>query len=366
MNKRERFLDYVKNGGAPICSPQIGAGAGFDTKLAGKEWMSQTTLEDTINAVERFDILPLFNVGIDVYMGNPAIIWKETFSDVQDDKVTRSHELVTPYGTLSQTMTEEKLKGSVRLKCPVTSVDDLDAMEYCLDVALDSDSSGITPYIADIVSKIDGRGVLDVQWPMQPYELLCFPDTVTTVMLAMDVPEKFKKIMNKIVLLNEKIIPAVAKGGADFVFLGGPASEMVSPMIYEEFIIPYSKIVTDMVHDAGMMVYAHICSPIEPFLTMGFYNRMGIDLFETLSPPPVGNIKSLEDAMSKIDPNICTRGNLGLEILLNADVETVKAKTREIVEATKGRKHIVAASDYIFYDVPEENVKAMVDAVNGK
>ena len=35
MTNRERFINYIKNGeGKFICSPQIGAGAGFDTKLA--------------------------------------------------------------------------------------------------------------------------------------------------------------------------------------------------------------------------------------------------------------------------------------------------------------------------------------------
>ena len=64
MSHRELFLDYVRNGGVPICSPQIGAGAGFDTRIARKEWMSQTTLEDTLAAVGRFDMVALINVGL--------------------------------------------------------------------------------------------------------------------------------------------------------------------------------------------------------------------------------------------------------------------------------------------------------------
>ena len=51
MDNRERFVEYVKHGGTPICSPQIGAGAGFDAKLVGKEWLSQVTVEDTLAAV---------------------------------------------------------------------------------------------------------------------------------------------------------------------------------------------------------------------------------------------------------------------------------------------------------------------------
>lgn len=56
----------------------------------------------------------------------------------------------------------------------------------------------------------------------------------------------------------------------------------------------------------------HICSPFEPFLTMGFYNEIAIDLFETLSPPSVGNVNTLKDALMKLDPVICTSGTSSL------------------------------------------------------
>jgi uroporphyrinogen-III decarboxylase len=97
---------------------------------------------------------------------------------------------------------------------------------------------------------------------------------------------------------------------------------------------------------------------------MGFYNRMGIDLFETLSPPPVGNVGSLAEAMGKINPDICTRGNLGLDILLDSSPEEIETRTLEIIESTAGRKHIVAASDYLFYDVPEGNIRKMAEVVS--
>jgi uroporphyrinogen-III decarboxylase len=97
---------------------------------------------------------------------------------------------------------------------------------------------------------------------------------------------------------------------------------------------------------------------------MGFYNEMGIDLFETLSPPPVGNVPDLSKARDILDDNMCTRGNIGLDLMLNGTVEEVEKATVEVLEATKGTKHMVAASDYLFYDIPLENARAIVDTVN--
>ena len=165
--------------------------------------------------------------------------------------------------------------------------------------------------------------------------------------------------------LDERLLPAVAAGGADFVFLGGPGSELIPPAYYEEFLIPYSQTLSAMAHAQGLLIYSHICSPIEPMLSLGYYNQMGIDLFETLSEPPVGNVKSLEDAFSKLDGAICTRGNLGLDLLLTASPAEILDRSVRILETAQrmGRKHILAASDYLFYDTPAENVHAMCEAV---
>ena len=58
MTKRETFIDYVKNGGDKIiCSPQIGAGAGFDTVMSGKKWRSDTTIDDMVYCQEIGQIL---------------------------------------------------------------------------------------------------------------------------------------------------------------------------------------------------------------------------------------------------------------------------------------------------------------------
>ncbi|RLE27839.1 MAG: hypothetical protein DRJ61_17045 [Acidobacteria bacterium] len=183
------------------------------------------------------------------------------------------------------------------------------------------------------------------------------------VMLAMLEPECYRRTCDLIREINIELIKAVFACGADFVFLGAPGVEMLSPQIYEDFIIPDSKIITDVVHELGGLVYCHICSPIEPFLSKGYYNKMGIDLFETLSPPPVGNVPDLADARRILDDKMCTRGNLGLDVLLNGSQEEIEQATIKIIEATKGSKHMIAASDYLFYDIPLENIKTVIKTV---
>lgn len=370
MTNREIFRNYVKYGGDKfLCSPQIGAGAGFDTRLAGKTWVTSTTMEDTISACRQFDIVPLYNMGLcDI----SCLVDEVTVTGKMEEskggkRRTYTNVFRSPVGELVSRTIDEEYMGA----CPVEyyikdDEDQLAVLAYYLDRLLEvKDFTKVTEGVKWCRSVVGEDDALDIQWAMQPYELLCFPSTQDTAILASVAEEPFRRCMDKILALDEKLIDAVAAGGADFVFLGGPGSEMISPKYYENFLVPYSKRVTEMAHRAGLLVYTHICSPIEPMLTMGYYNEMGIDLFETLSEPPVGNVKNIEDAFSKLSSDICTRGNIGLDALLNDTPEQIYEKSWRILETAKrmGRKHILAASDYMFYHTKTENVHAMAKAV---
>ena len=369
MTNREKLLNYIRHGGDKfICSPQIGAGAGFDAMIAGKTWLGQATMEDTMNACAMFDMTPLYNMGLpDLTKLVPEIKTSHTMTLSRGGK-RKNHKNVftTPVGELTSMSIEDELSGGCPVEFYVKDEEDLDVLEYYLDRLLEvTDFSIVTEHVRNCRKLVGEENAFDIQWAMQPYEVWGFPSTADTAILATIAEEQFRRIMDKVLRLDEKLIKAVAAGGSDFVFLGGPGSEMISPKYYENFMVPYSQMVTDMAHEQGLLIYSHICSPIEPMLTMGYYNKMGIDLFETLSPPPVGNVKSIEDAFSKLSPEICTRGNIGLDALLNETPEQIYEKSWHILEMAKkmGRKHILAASDYLFYETKIENVHAMCRAV---
>ena len=368
---RETYRDYVKNGGKMFASPQIGAGAGFDTKLAGKEWISQTTFEDLKNACEKFNMVPLYNFGM---IDLASLIadecrWENLKSEEAGNRKYYENRLhIGKNGKyfLDVHLMEEKKNGFVQTKYLITEENELEILDYYLDRLLEvTDFTPVAEHVKNCRKTAGEDEAVDIQWAMQPYEMLCFPDTMNTAVFAYEQRDLFIKMMDKILRIDENLIKAAALGGTDFIFLGGPGNEMISPKYYEDFIVPYSKIVTSAAHKENLLIYSHICSPIEPMLTKGYYNQMGIDLFETLSPEPVGNIKSLGDAFSKLSPDICTRGNIGLDKLLLCSPGEIRDIAWDIVKTAEkiGRKHILAASDYLFYDVPEENVRAMCDVL---
>ena len=363
MNARERFVTYVQKGGTPFASPQIGAGAGFDAKMTGKRWLGEVTLDDTLEVCQRFDMVPLLNTGpVGYEQGDNRLAWHTETLQNTDTRRTYRSTLDSPYGVMERITVEEPMKGSFMTKYPVQNKEDLDIQEWYFETLLESDFTYQTEHLARLVERIDGRAALSVQWGMQPYELLSFSTIIDAVFLCNDYPEQYLRMMEMMVVLDRKFFDCCAQAGVDFVLMGGPAAETLSPNIYHQYLIPYSKRVTDMAHDKGLLVYSHVCSPVEPFLTMGFFGQMGIDLFETLSPPPVGNLISLTDAFTKLPESMCTRGNIGLDVLLQETPEQIYKRSMAIMKESQGRKHILAASDYMFYGVPEENVRAMCDA----
>ena len=364
MMHRKRFLDYIRNGGAEhLVSLQIGGGAGFDAKLAGKEWVSETTVEDTMAAYEQVGGIGLLNLGLPGFDACvPTIAWQHKR---KIDKETRTTHrwLDTPYGRLEWEYHERPRQGVTPVRYPIRFGDSLTPVEWLIERQFEA-----LPYIPDMVGPLIERAhpqwPLCVQWSVQPFEMMCLTPAPDAVMFAMHDMDGYRALCDRILEVNLAMCEAVIGAGVDFVFLGGPGRELMSPLLYETFMIPDSEKLSAAVHRAGGLVYSHICSPVQPFLDMGYYGRMGIDLFETLSPPPVGNVTSLAAARRQLPKEMCTRGNIGLDVLLTETPERVQQAACDVIEETKAHKHIIAASDYLFYDIPLENARAVVDAVD--
>ena len=110
-------------------------------------------------------------------------------------------------------------------------------------------------------------------------------------------------------------------------FVGGP---FLSPEMYEEFVIPYEKKVTNAVKAAGAPVYTHTCGKIGDRLElMAATGTMGID---TMDPPPLGNTE-LADAKSRVGSDLFLKGNMDPVVLLAAKTEG------EIIEHATQRIH---------------------------
>ncbi len=102
-------------------------------------------------------------------------------------------------GNFNRTIVETMKEGFFMPEYPVSGEKDLNVMEYYIDILLNSNFDEIVKLTRDAKEIINDEGALSIQWALQPYELLCLPNTVDTLMLHIDYPERCKIMMDKIV-----------------------------------------------------------------------------------------------------------------------------------------------------------------------
>jgi uroporphyrinogen-III decarboxylase len=75
----------------------------------------------------------------------------------------------------------------------------------------------------------------------------------------------------------------------------------------------------------------------------------------------IGDLPSLQWARQRLIPEIITKGNIPLNVLLNGTEEEVRSEVRKVKEETQGYRHIVGLSDDVLHNTPLSNCLALVD-----
>lgn len=138
---------------------------------------------------------------------------------------------------------------------------------------------------------------------------------------------------------------AQAERGVDAVlissaFVGGP---FLSPAMYEEFVVPYERKVTDAIKATRVPVYTHTCGSIGDRLELMV--DTGTEGVDTLDPPPLGNIE-LTDAKARIGDELFIKGNMNPVELLQAqtEAEVLGAATERIQQGMPGGGYILSTA----------------------
>ncbi|HEX9027711.1 MAG TPA: uroporphyrinogen decarboxylase family protein [Anaerolineales bacterium] len=128
---------------------------------------------------------------------------------------------------------------------------------------------------------------------------------------------------------------ALARRGADALDLSSAfvAAPFLSRKMYQEFVVPYEKRVTDTVKAAGTVVYTHTCGRIGDRLDL--MEQTGTQGIDTLDPPPLGN-GDLASAKRDYGQRLFFKGNLNSVAILNYTTpQEVIAEASERIELGK-------------------------------
>ncbi|MDX1358801.1 MAG: uroporphyrinogen decarboxylase family protein [Clostridia bacterium] len=98
----------------------------------------------------------------------------------------------------------------------------------------------------------------------------------------------------------------------------------------------------DILHESGKYLIHHACGQIKGLLPE--MARTGIDMIESISPPPTGDVYTYE-ARAILPDNIGLIGGIEPTVLLNYNINELAGYVSDIIEKTGKRKFILGNSD---------------------
>jgi uroporphyrinogen-III decarboxylase len=135
-----------------------------------------------------------------------------------------------------------------------------------------------------------------------------------------------------------------------------------SPAMFREVFLPMIAAHVDLVHSYDAVYDYYDDGKCMAIIDM--IKEARVDVLETLTPPPVGDV-DLAEVKRRIGDSVCLKGYGDLLYVIKKgspeDVENMVSQAMEI--AAPGSGFIMGTSDSIREDTPRENIRAYFDAV---
>ncbi len=189
-----------------------------------------------------------------------------------------------------------------------------------------------------------------------------YRDIQSLLMDAYINPDFYRTYMEAMTDLIVEFNSALADTEFDCIGMQGNIanSAVVGPDFFDEYILPYEKKLIDAIKGAGKFSLYHNCGNAR--LLQASYVKLGIDMWETVAAPPIGD-NDLKETKELIGDQLTLAGNLDqVHFLKEASLTEIEHKVTELIHIGKpGGRFIFAASDYLEQGTPLENVKKAIE-----
>ncbi len=191
----------------------------------------------------------------------------------------------------------------------------------------------------------------------------CLVGIEPLIMLALEDPDWVHRLLG--ILLERKLAYARSMAGAniDILELGGgdASSTVISPALFEEFVLPYDSQIVAAAHACGQKIVYHTCGGMMPILES--IVSMGVDAIETLAPAGMGGDARLAEVKRRVGDRVCLIGGFDqYHFLKGCPPEATRAEVRRCFdEAGEGGGFILSPSDH-FFDAEPALIEAFSQA----
>ncbi len=151
-----------------------------------------------------------------------------------------------------------------------------------------------------------------------------------------------------------------------FIGCSWSCNSLIGPVMWRRWDKPFIKAIADEVHRHGKLLHVHFHGRcIE---TVEDFAEIGIDCVCPFERPPGGDVEGLaglKEVARALAGNVTFNGNIHtVETLIRGKPDDVRREVSEILEAFQGSPRvIIGTGDQVGRETPEDNLRAMIEAV---
>lgn len=375
--KRERLLDWIRNGDPADVPVVIGPGLQVAAAFLGKD-EKDVTWPDAVQVAEEtgthnaaiihgpmpVDALP--------FMDDIRLV--QDWTDTSDGGRQVTRRIETPEGTIREVVGFPKGQPSCHREFFVKGEEDLPAFAYYIrrtteTVVKDPAVRRKTGEEMQAgIERIGGAFPTEVHVFCAAVELMSstYMDQQTAIMTIHDNRDLMEELMDCHWNMTKVWLDVIAASNVDIVNYAINGLEWLSPDIYERYMIPQARRINDFAAAHGKLSWLHTCGKLKRIAEMRAYQRMKVNIVESLSMAPTGDIDDMAKTRRDIGPDIATRGGVNVELFYGDDVNVVKERTEYVLDSTAGFRHMLGDTNPSYPAYPRKNIQAVIDVVKGR
>ena len=225
-----------------------------------------------------------------------------------------------------------------------------------------------TAYLGDVALVTDmvgEQGMVEYRPTQGTDQFLVDAVGVTgSLLLYYDDRDMLKELLRIFNAYTRAIMRRALEAGVEMIFDAWYNCSMSvgwSPAQWREIFLPHIRLNVELTHSYGAIY--HYYDDGNMARTLDYLAEAGVDVIETLSPPPLGDV-DLASAKARIGDRVCLKGYVDqVNVVLPGTPSQIRETVRQAVEvAAPGGGFILGTADSIRPETPWENVKAYFDA----
>ena len=127
-----------------------------------------------------------------------------------------------------------------------------------------------------------------------------------------------------------------------FIFWEDSSTTNISPAMFEAYTAPAINEWGRILHENGKLLIHHACGHLKDIIPAMCAN--GIDMIESISPPPTGNI-DLPEASALMPSHVGLIGGIEPTFFKNCTLDELEARVYHLLDTMKGKRFVLANSD---------------------